>query len=592
MSHDLRRRARLTLLLAFLLLSLGLAALLGLAREGARVLVAEQIEQNARASAESLAAQIRQAQQYGIPLERLPGVEAVFATALDSRGELAYLVLRRADGAPIAKNSRAGLALDQGAPPGHAEVAVALDGGARLGVGYRRDYIDRELGAIVLDLVLALVIAFVLVRELVRGLWERSALQPLFALAAGYGRGGDGTGGLTQVRLIIFAVAMSEELLRPFFAVFAADLAPTAGLTPAMQAALPVATFMTTLALAQPVGPWLAQRVDLRRALCLAALAGAGLLAATGWLARDALTLALLRGAGGACYGLTLILAQTAIVRLTDSGNRARGLAEIAAAIVAAGIVGPAFGGVLADRFGYGWAFAGCGIAYLLAAALALRLPTLGRPGEARRSQYGWAGFIAVLKEPRARAVILGAAIPARLSAAALLLLLTPLYLQAQGYPNSMAGRILMLYFIAFMLTAPLVARWSDHGGRRRPFLIAGGVLSVLACAPMPWLDGILGIALACTLLGVAQAVLSAPQMALIADIFEHAEQPGVDAEQALAAFRLTERLGSIAAAFVAARAIDAWGLAGAIGALGALLGAATVYLWLGLLHHREKGKP
>ncbi|MFC4160076.1 MFS transporter [Chitinimonas lacunae] len=592
MSLAPRRRARLVLLFAAIALIAGLAGLLSLARDGARTLVAEQIDHNASATARALAGQIEQAQRYGIPLDKLPGIEPVFAALLAERAELAYLVLRSSDGRPMVHSSRIEDILPEQAQPlpGHAEATVRLAGGAQISAGYRLDYIDRELGAIALDLALALVIAFVLVRELTHGLWVRSALPGLFALALGHVRHIASGTSLTQIRLIIFAIALSEELLRPFFAVFAADLAPVAGLSPAMQAGLPVTAFMLTLALAQPLGPWLAQRADLRRALCLAAVAGAALLAVTGWLARDTLTLTLLRGAGGACYGLTLILAQTAIVRLTDSGNRARGLAEIAAAIVAAGIVGPAFGGVLADRFGYGWAFVGCGAAYLLSAVLALRLPQLAAAASSSRSQYGLAGFLAVLREPRARAVILGAAIPARLSAAALLLLLAPLYLQAQGYPNSMAGRVLMLYFITFMLSAPLVARWSDRYGRRRPFVIAGGLLSVAACAPMPWLDGLGGIALACALLGVGQAVLSAPQMALVADIFER--HPDTDAEQALAAFRLTERLGSIAAAIVAARAIDAWGPAGAVGALGALLGVATVYLWLGLLPYCEKGTP
>ena len=52
------------------------------------------------------------------------------------------------------------------------------------------------------------------------------------------------------------------------------------------------------------------------------------------------------------CYGLLLILVQTTIVRITGGEQRARGLVTVASAIVAAGVCGPALGGIVADRLG------------------------------------------------------------------------------------------------------------------------------------------------------------------------------------------------------------------------------------------------
>jgi MFS family permease len=148
-----------------------------------------------------------------------------------------------------------------------------------------------------------------------------------------------------------------------------------------------------------------------------------------------------------------------------------------------------------------------------------------------------------------------------------------------------MAGRTLLLYFLVFAVTVSLFANWSDASGRRLPFLVAGGLVSALACWALPGLGGVLGMAACCALLGLGQAMQSSPQLALVTEIFEPQpdSQPLATPEQALAAFRLLERLGSIAAPFVTAAAVADFGYAGAMLAIGIFLAAATLGMLLGL---------
>ena len=620
------------------------SAMVWIAREAARPFVTLQIQGNADAVGRTLSGQVSRALASGVPWTGLAGMDELFRKQLAEAPELSYLALRQGDAAAThatwGADVPAGQRQENGADFSQRAVDVANSSGSVI-VGYPSDYVNRQLGGMLLDLVLALVIAAVLVRELSRGLWRKSLLYPLaaYAQARGWQRvqrrwqrrhavaqdaaqahdrdaaecraqlleaAGRGQGSatpaaalmpsavasqLTLLRLTVFLVALSEELLRPFFTVFASEVRPfDAALSPTMVAGLPVAAFMTTLALAQPAGPALARRFDLRWSLVLSALVGMFALAATSW-AQDAWTLIALRAAGGAAYGLALILVQTAIVRITPPQQRARGLAEVAAAIVAAGIVGPPFGGMIAARAGDVAGFAACALcmAAALVAALRLSLAPATQGGQAAQrglaTTGGWRGYWAVLREPRAVCVILGAALPGRLVAVTVLSVVVPLYMSELQQQPAVAGRVLLLYFLCFASTATLVAHWSDLLGQRKPFIVLGGVLSVLACLSLPALGGVWGMAACCALLGFGQALQSSPQIALTTEVFEH--QPDSQAtatpEQALAAFRLIERAGSIIAPFVTAVAVTAFGYAGAVVAVGVLLTVATLGLVAGL---------
>ena len=512
-----------------------------------------------------------------------------------------------------------------------------------LSSGTSSRYIDARMRSVLVDLVFAIVVGLVLVRELLGAAWQRSALKPyldfsqlwptwrrqarqlcglaeaasdggrarlqawsegvrrsldqLLAQAAALLRGERPSAramALTRIRLLVFLTALSDELLRPFFTVFASEMQPLwFPLSPTTLAVLPVATFMLTLTLAQPVGPWLTRKVSMRWALCATALTGAALLMLTA-RASSAGELMALRAGSGMVYGLLLILAQTAIIRLTDASSRARGLVEVAAAIVAAGVCGPALGGLLVERLGTTLAFAAGALCLGAAALMSLSLPALPSEASGNLPPLGWRGMLAVLRNRQVMAVTWFAAVPARLAAVALLVVVTPLYLQAAGESATISGRVLLGYFLAFMLTAPWVARWSDMSGRRQPWVFWGCVLSAVACGLLVLVGGVWGAALCCALLGVAQALQSAPQLALVTEAFHEPDHdaPALTATptQALAAFRFIERFGSVLAPFVVALAVAQLGMTGAVLVVGVLLAVGAAGLMWSLRASRDGG--
>ncbi|MDK2124087.1 MFS transporter [Parachitinimonas caeni] len=389
------------------------------------------------------------------------------------------------------------------------------------------------------------------------------------------------------IRLIIFLIALSEELSRPFFAVFAGELVgPDAPLSSAAMIGIPITAFMLVWALSQPLGPMLAQRVGLRKGMLLSGLLAGGCLALTGFAQRWEV-LAVLRGLTGLGYGLMLIFGQAAVIRATSLETRARGLAEVAAAVVAAGVCGPMLGGAIADKFGYEAAFVACALCAISAAMLTLRVLPPQLSQTELSSPPGLRTILKYLKDRKFGGLIVFSAVPTKFAATAILVVLAPLAMADAGASKAATGRMILLYFLSFMLVAGWAARMSDRMGRRKPFLLLGGIGSALGCIAAVMIDGQLGIALCCALLGASQACISAPQLALVTSLVRR-DRDRSEAEMGLGVFRLLERIGSVLAPFAAALLATRFSRMEAIGAIGAILFVCAILTSLALIRHRE----
>jgi MFS family permease len=553
------------------------APMINVARDVGKPIVEAQVGVSANELAENMAGDLKSASERGIPIAKLPGIDGVFATELRSAKEFSFLLLT---GPQTVTISREGLTI-----PSNVSAATdfknerfnssAVSGvdGAKVIVGYERDNVSKKLWSLVTDLMFAVIIALVVVFEVGRGAVQMK-------------EGDMREASLSKLRLFVFFTALSEELLRPFFAQFASELnSPIAGLTPAWLVALPVMTFMATLALAQPFAPGLAARFELRRAMTLSCIAGGIGLIFSGFV-HDVVYLTILRGMSGVAYGFALIFAQIAILRLVRSKEeRASAMAQYALAIVAGGIVGPALGSIAAEAFGYNVSLSICAVAMVTAAVLALRLPVVdgvANADEARRK-----GIVtAFVRQGRALAVVALAAIPARLAAAAVLLLLAPLYLIESGERTSVIGRVLPLYFLTFYLLTRWAAVASDRMGNRKAFVIVGALISAAACMALPLFGGVVGAAVCCAVLGIGQAIMNSPMIVLATDI---ATQDGhMKADEAIAAFRFLERVGSIAAAPLAAILVGAMGTFVSVIVIGCVIAFGAVVLAIVLMKHRE----
>lgn len=383
-----------------------------------------------------------------------------------------------------------------------------------------------------------------------------------------------GHGDLSYLRMVVFLSVLSDELVRPFMAVHASQMDGPLSLGPEALAGIPLSTFLLTWALSQPFGASLLLKHGSRR--CLTVSTGAvGLFMLATAFTTDWAWLVVLRALTGGAFGFLLIFSQTLMLRLGRESGRGAAIAEFVGAVVAAGICGPVIGGLMTVKLGTSATLVASGLVALAALGLARQLgavPAPDKPGRPLSLGSVWA----LMRHRRLLTLLLCSAIPGKLAATAVLLLVIPLAVADLGESASLTGRLLLLYFLAFWLVAGWAGRLSDRLQTRKPFVLAGGVVSALGCAAGFAVDGVWGLVLLSGLLGLGQAWLSSPQIVWATQMADQ-DPNGTDSEVVLGIYRLVERFGGALGPLVVASLVSTHGLRGALWLLCGVLVAGSL---------------
>jgi len=529
----------------------------------------------------------------GIPLDSLVGTEQYFEALLEDFPELDYVAIR---------DGRDGILFSGGSVPDAARdpgVVVARVGSTALGdslvrrysliaegvivgsvdVGVEAGFVRSRLEDLALDIAVILVVALVVAYELalaigdrvVRGRSRRRALT-----------------GVADVRIVLFIFVVGEELSKSFLPQFILSVYdPLSGLDPALAVSLPIMAYLLTLALASPFAGRLSVGLGERRLLLVgmgvAAVSHLGMVVAT-----DLSQVMALRALTGVGYALATIACLEYLIDRSPGTSRARTMGAFVAVVIGGTFAGTALGGILADRLGYRPVFAVSVVFVVAAAVLAWRMMSARRPqnAAARSQSVSRRDIFAVLHRPRLVALLAGVTVPMNVLLAAFLWYLVPLTLTAVGSGAAEVARALMLYYLAVLLAAPLVARVAE--GPHRPWLLAG-VGSVLSGAILllPAMEPTtLTISLAVLIVGIGHGAVRGPQLTLALEIAEDdaGGDNGAGRGATLAAMRTLERLGSLAgllvAALVAAR-FDLLVAMAVVGIAAAVAGCAYLaYQW------------
>lgn len=377
----------------------------------------------------------------------------------------------------------------------------------------------------------------------------------------------DSPSSLWRLRAAFFLATAADSVSNAFLPVVARSLPPGLPFPPdgpvlpdGMAAGLPVAVFWLAVAVAQiTAGRW--ERGRDHRALLLGALLLSAVASALSGMADSVAALALWRAAAGFATGIVMILVQDGLLRAAAAGRRTAASGSYLGVFFAGTIAGTLVGGAVAGAMGHAAAF----YAAALGAGAAL-LPAFGLPRH--REALAPQPFRArdLLRNPPFLALVLLAAVPSRLLIAGFLYCLLPLRLHDLGLGPAGVGWVLSLYALIMALTAPAWSRRIDRSGRPLAFTVAGLLLSALALTALPLADavgwtgagawdgggvGIAAAAIACALLGTAQAIGMAPQVTLLfqvsADAMERFGRTPV-----LGLFRVFERLGLFAGPLLA----------------------------------------
>jgi predicted MFS family arabinose efflux permease len=393
---------------------------------------------------------------------------------------------------------------------------------------------------------------------------------------------------LVTMRVMVFVFFVAEEMTRPFLPLYITEVAGnSAGASTIVS--LPLSLFMLVAALAQPLGGMWVDRLGRRRLFLISAFTSVAGLALTA-AATAYWELLFSRSLCAAGYGIVFVTCQGYAVDNTTPKTRARGIAMFVGGIMAAALCGPSIGGMVADHFGFRPAL-------LIAAGISLGAAAIGqsvmqdtetRPVAAQRFALRHLGTIVTNR--RLLALTLLVAIPAKIVLSAVLFYLTPIYLTALGEPQSVVGRVLMVYGGATVLFGPLIARFADTYWRQRHWFVGiGAMISGCGFLPILWMPGnfwvlVIGIAT----LGIGQALCMSPQLALVPEIAAR-ECQEVGATIVLGMFRLVERAGGSLGPLAAGVLADWVGNGGAIAWIGQIvLGAGLTFLVLMLTVHQR----
>ena len=516
----------------------------------------------------TLTGEIERALLYDIPLNRLPGVDAVFDTTLKANPDIAYLTLTDQSGHRLAG---AGVGLPEvstgsttgsaQAPPGYVVTQLPIIAGrslqGTLDVGVDRLVVAQVARDLALDIGSVLLASVLIAFELVLVVAARAANAVETAARSSPGSTSPAQPmDLTLIRLPLFLFCLSEEVSRPFFPSFSRSFADgVPWLSPDLVVSLPITVFMLVWAVSQPLGALWSERIGRRRAIIIGALLAAFGLAMTA-IAATLYDLLLWRTLTALGYGMVLIAAQGAVIDQTGPRQQATGLSLVIGGLVAAGVCGPLIGGIIADQVGFRPTFLfGAGLALAAAIVVALVLPrTIApvKPGSAP-SPADWPVLIRLGCNPRFLALTLFSAIPTKIAATALLFYLVPLFLGTAGASKADIGRIQMLYFLTYIVISPLVAWLADRYAAGRELVAFGGFATLLAVLPLLLSDSLWVSATAMVLFGLVQTLIGAPQLSLVFQVSEpRADGSRPDAVPTLGVFRLIERIGAAVGPLIA----------------------------------------
>lgn len=630
------------LALAAIALLLALAGVSWLTLAGSDRLLFPELARTALAEATDARRKIDDAVALGIPVAKLVGVDKLYETMKQSDDDIVFIAITSGErtlfeegghpgqiehlaAMPDAEPRRDGLAPQQSMRDGYLLTTLPFENGTfhlgHDGKALNKPLFDNLIDGGVIALVSGLLAFEVMLLVVVFNVIRPAETLAVALRAIANGRSGDagairlngaigaihrrvvrltgwpepkgrerGEAPLVSVRLLAFLFVFAEELGRSFLPVYAGEFAAaTPGLDPTLATGVVVGLHMSAVAVVMPFATLFYSRLGRTRLYALGALIASAGLVGTG-LAGSYWELLAWRAVSAAGYATTFVACQGFVIENTKSTNRASGTAMMVGGITLADICGPAFGGVLAERFGQGQTYVFAALVAGLAAVIVTRLMA-GAPrrsdGEAPRG-IKLRDFAVAFANRRLAMQLVFAAIPAKVLLTGFLYYLLPVTLIGNGWREADVGRIVMLYGVVMLLGGPLFGRLTDRLQNHGAVVAAGAVLAALPLLAFSVLqDSMLLIAslIAVLALGCGQAMSISAQVSMVVSMASDADVRQGQAPQ-LTVLRFVERFGGGFGPMVAAPLAKAFDSTWAIAILGAYA-AASALIYIALMVRR-----
>lgn len=375
-------------------------------------------------------------------------------------------------------------------------------------------------------------------------------------------------------RTPLFIYIFAEQLSTSFMPLYARQLyKPLWGVDQNLLIGLPITVFMAGIAFATPFGASLVRRHGPRRVFLMGALpAFLGYLMAA--FADSLPALIFWRAITAVGYSMITISSQGYLAAIARQQQRTQSMAVFVSAVMTGTACGTAVGAVMADRLGYAATFLVAATLVLIAAGFVwvyMEEPKGdAAAGLARAEAPPRGSLVQAMLNPRFAALILFAAIPAKIVLTGFIFYLAPLYLTSLALPQPAIGRTIMSYALVMIMTIGFSARLSDKLGWASQQIVWAGLVTGLGTVAILFLDPASAVLVAIMVYGLCQGLAAAPMLAIVPEICPE-ETRRLGAATLFGYLRLGERIGSMAGPFIAAGLIATVGYADAILSLGAI---------------------
>lgn len=288
------------------------------------------------------------------------------------------------------------------------------------------------------------------------------------------------------------------------------------------------------------------------------------------------------RGLVGLGYGLTWMGLQGFVVTSSPAQYRGRNMTGVIAGLFAGHLSGAAVGAMLMEQLGFRAVF--------VVGAVMLVLPLVGvlvlmRPYMERAAARARA------VAPRARArlsetlsllctrdfglLLLGSVIPFSIAQVGLLSFALPLYLEAEGVAASSIGRVLMIYGVCVIYLGPVMGRMVDRSDSGKKYwIVIGGVVGSAGMLGLYFNSGLLAASCAVLMLALASCFSGAsqsPYMLALPDVQRYG------AAGATSVLRAADKLGQMAGPLVVGAMFGAAGMGAGLAITGVIYLVATL---------------
>ncbi|SAI25582.1 inner membrane transport protein [Bordetella ansorpii] len=296
------------------------------------------------------------------------------------------------------------------------------------------------------------------------------------------------------------------------------------------------------------------------------------------------------RGLVGLGYGLTWMGLQGFVVTRSPAQYRGRNMTGVIAGLFAGHLSGAAVGAMLMEQLGFRAVFA--------VGAVMLVMPLVGvlvlmRPYMQRAAAQAAAHVRRAVPRGSARLsetlrllftrdfglLLLGSVIPFSIAQVGLLSFALPLYLEAEGVAASSIGRVLMIYGVCVIYLGPVMGRLVDRStSAKKYWIVIGGVLGSAGMLGLYFNSGLVAASCAVLMLALASCFSGAsqsPYMLALPDVQQYG------AAGATSVLRAADKLGQMAGPLVVGAMFGAAGMGAGLAITGVIYLVATLLFLL-----------